>query len=84
MDYLIRAARSTDVDRLVALWHEALPPYGIQAPLRSARHAGCTVAAAALPDDPDERDRWDRLGFSDGAPRMERPVAAERAAARQS
>ena len=51
---------------------------------RSARNTGCTVVEATLPDDPDERNRWERLGFSDGVPRMERPVAAGRAAARQS
>jgi hypothetical protein len=154
VDYLIRAARITDVDRLVALWREALPPHGGSGPmaspdllrqlvylpqasilvaeegrdvvggavlalrpsvkaggyvgtidllavdarrdvdrvstalieelLRSARNKGCTVVEAALPDNPEERDRWDRLGFADGPPRIERPVAADRAAARQS
>lgn len=154
MDYLIRAARITDIDRLVALWHESLPPSGGSGPmasadllrqlvylpqasvlvaeegrevvggavlalrpsvkaggyvgtvdllavdarrdvdrvstalieelLRSARNKGCTVVEAVLPDDPDERNRWDRLGFSGAVPRIERPVAADRAAARQS
>lgn len=151
MDYLIRAARITDIDRLVALWHASLPPDGGSGPmvsadllrqlvylpqasvlvaeearevvggailalrpsvraggyvgtvdllavderhdvdrlttalieelLRSARNKGCTVVEAALPADAGERDRWDRLGFVEAGPRMERPVAAVRAAA---
>jgi hypothetical protein len=89
VDNLIRAARSTDVDRLVALWPEPSPPRGGLGPpvsadlLRSARDKGCTMVEAALPDDLGERDRWARLGFSDGAARLERPAAKGRAAARQ-
>ena len=167
MDYLIRAARITDIDRLVALCDEALPPDGGTGPLpgpvagpgpgpvpgaiasadllrqlvylpqasiliaehgrdmvggavlalrpsvraggyvgtvdllavdarrdvdvitralleellRSARNKGCTVVEAASPDDPIERDRWDRLGFAGAAPLIERPVGPIRATA---
>lgn len=163
VDYLIRAARITDIDRLVALCDEALPPDGGTGPrhgavagpiagpipsadllrqlvylpqasilvaeegrdmvggavlalrpsvraggyvgtvdllavdarrdvdgitralleelLRSARNKGCTVVEAVCPDDPIERDRWDRLGFAGAAPLIERPVAPIRATA---
>jgi predicted N-acetyltransferase YhbS len=157
VDYLIRAARITDIDRFVALCDEALPPNGgsgaiagpilsadllrqlvylpqasvlvaeegrdmvggavlalrpsvraggyvgtvdllavdprrdvdrvttalIEELLRSARNKGCTVVEAASPDDPIERDRWDRLGFAGAGPLIERPVASDRAAARR-
>jgi len=36
VDYLIRAARITDIDRLVALWRESLPPDGGSGPMVSA------------------------------------------------
>jgi len=36
VDYLIRAARITDVDRLVALWDESLPPDGGTGPMVAA------------------------------------------------
>ena len=154
VDYLIRAARITDVDRLVALCHASLPPSGasgaivsadllrqlvhlpqasvlvaeegreliggavlalrpsvraggyvgsvdllavearrdvdriisalIEELLRSARNKGCIVVEAALPEDPEERDRWDRLGFAGAVPHIERQVAADRAVARQT
>ena len=152
MEYLVRAARITDVDRLVALSHESLRRSGGRGPLvaadllrqlvylpqasiivaeegreliggavlalrpsvraggyvgtvdllmvdpqhdvervtaalieealRSARNKGCTVVEAALPEDPEERDRWNRQGFTEAEPLLQRPVAA-RAAARR-
>ncbi len=45
--------------------------------LRSARNKGCAVVEAVLPDDPEERVRWDRLGFREAGPRIERRVASE-------
>jgi predicted N-acetyltransferase YhbS len=154
VDYLIRAARITDMDRFVALCHASFPPAGGSRPvvsadllrqlvhlpqasvlvaeegreligaavlalrpsvraggyvgtvdllavdarrdvdrvstslieelLRSARNKGCTVVEAALPEDPEERDRWDRLGFAGAAPHIERQVAADRAVARHT
>ncbi len=50
--------------------------------LRSARNKGCTVVEAARPEDPEERDRWNRQGFIEAEPLLQRPVAA-RAAARR-
>jgi len=152
VEYLVRAARITDVDRLVALSHESLRRSGGRGPLvaadllrqlvylpqasiivaeegreliggavlalrpsvraggyvgtvdllmvdpqhdvervtaalieealRSARNKGCTVVEAALPEDPEERDRWNRQGFTEAEPLLQRPVAA-RAAARR-
>ena len=151
MEYLVRAARITDVDRLVALSHESLTMSGGRGPLvaadllrqlvylpqasilvaeegrelvggavlalrpsvraggyvgtvdllivdpqhdvervtaalieellRSARNKGCTVVEAACPQDPEERDRWNRQGFTGADPLLQRPVA-DRAARR--
>lgn len=145
MEYLVRAARITDVDRLVALSHESARASGGRGPLvaadllrqlvylpqasiivaeegrelaggavlalrpsvrtggyvgivdlllvdprhdvdrvtealleellRSARNKGCSVVEAARPQDPDTRDRWNRLGFVDADPVLARPVA---------
>jgi predicted N-acetyltransferase YhbS len=36
VDYLIRAARITDIDRLVTLWDESLPPNGGSGPMVAA------------------------------------------------
>jgi len=63
-----------DVDRVT----EAL----IEELLRSARNKGCTVVEAARPEDPEERDRWSRQGFTGGDPLLMRAVA-DRAAARR-
>ena len=52
--------------------------------LRSARNKGCVAVEAMQPDDPDERARWDRLGFGGSGPRIERRVAAERISARRT
>ena len=150
MDYQVRTARITDVDRLVALFAPAVDPGGgplvaadllrqliylpqasvlvaerrrdmlggailalrpsvraggyigsidllvvdpagdvqrvtndlLEEILRSARNKGCTVVEAALPDDPDERARWEDRGFSPGGSLMTRSVVARRASAR--
>ena len=152
MEYLVRAARITDVDRLVALSHESirsssgprsvvaadllrqlvyLPQASIlvaeegrdvvggavlalrpsvraggyvgtvdlllvdsrhdvdrvtealiEECLRSARNKGCTAVEAVRPEDPEERDRWNRYGFVDAAPLLTRPVAVGAAARR--
>ena len=152
MEYLVRAARITDVDRLVALSHESLRRSGGRGPLvaadllrqlvylpqasiivaeegreliggavlalrpsvsaggyvgtvdllmvdpqhdvervtealieevlRSARNKGCTVVEAARPEAPEERDRWNRQGFTEAEPQLQRPIAA-RATARR-
>jgi hypothetical protein len=52
--------------------------------LRSARNKACAVVEAAMPDDPAERTRWERQGFSITGPRISRSVAAARAAARRT
>jgi predicted N-acetyltransferase YhbS len=152
VEYLVRAARITDVDRLVVLSHEAIRTSGGRGPLvaadllrqlvylpqasilvaeegrelvggavlalrpsvraggyvgtvdlllvdprhdvdrvtqalieellRSARNKGCTVVEAVCPEDPEERDRWNRQGFIGADPLLQRPVA-DRAAARR-
>ncbi len=56
-----------DADRVT----EAL----IEEILRSARNKGCALVEATRPDDPEEWVRWDRLGFREAGPRMERRVA---------
>ncbi len=63
-----------DVDRVTEALLEEL--------LRSARNKGCTVVEAARPDDDEERERWNRIGFIDAEPLLQRPVA-DRAAARR-
>jgi len=44
--------------------------------IRSASNEACTVVEAAQPDDPVERSRWDRLGFGQAGPMIERAVGA--------
>lgn len=51
--------------------------------VRSASNKGCTVVEAARPGDPAERTRWERQGFTDTGPLMERGVAAVGATARR-
>jgi predicted N-acetyltransferase YhbS len=63
-----------DVDRVT----EAL----LEEVLRSARNKGCTVVEAAQPEDSEERDRLNRLGFVGADPLLMRPVAAAAAARR--
>jgi predicted N-acetyltransferase YhbS len=152
VEYLVRAARITDVDRLVALSHESVRTAGGRGPLvaadllrqlvylpqasilvaeegrelvggavlalrpsvrsggyvgtvdlllvdsradadrvtealleellRSARNKGCAVVEAARPEDPEERDRLNRIGFVDAEPLLQRPVADRAAAPR--
>jgi GNAT superfamily N-acetyltransferase len=64
-----------DVDRVTDALIEDL--------VRSASNKGCTVVEAARPDDPAERTRWERQGFTDTGPLMERGVAAIGASARR-
>ena len=64
-----------DVERVTELLLEEL--------LRSARNKGCSVVEALRPDDPDSRNRWERLGFTGSAPLIERAVALDRTAARR-
>ena len=152
MEFLVRAARITDVDRLVALSRESLLVPGGRGPLvaadllrqlvylpqasivvaeehrelvggavlalrpsvraggyvgtvdllavdprhdvervtqalieellRSAHNKGCTVVEVARPEDPEERDRWNRQGFIGADPLLQRAVA-DRVAARR-
>lgn len=49
--------------------------------LRSAGNKGCAVVEAALPADPSVRPRWERHGFVEGGPTIQRPVTVARAAA---
>jgi GNAT superfamily N-acetyltransferase len=56
----------------------------IEEALRSAKNKGCVAVEASQPDDPDERARWDRLGFGGAGPRIERRVIAERTSARRT
>jgi GNAT superfamily N-acetyltransferase len=55
----------------------------IEEVVRSASNKGCTVVEAARPDDQSELDRWERHGFSDAGPLMEKQVAAVGATARR-
>jgi GNAT superfamily N-acetyltransferase len=48
----------------------------IEEVIRSARNKGCSVVEAPLSNDPAERTRWERHGFSKSGPRTERQVAA--------
>ena len=51
--------------------------------VRSASNKGCTVVEAARPEDPSEVNRWERKGFSETGPMMEKQVAAVGATARR-
>jgi ribosomal protein S18 acetylase RimI-like enzyme len=51
--------------------------------VRSASNKGCTVVEAARPDDVGEQGRWERHGFSESGPLMEKQVAAVGATARR-
>lgn len=44
--------------------------------VRSASNKGCTVVEAVPPDDPAARTRWEKQGFTETGPLMERNVAA--------
>ena len=64
-----------DADRITAALLEEL--------LRSASNKGCTVVEAERPDDA-TLQHWRGIGFSEGAPRIIRTVAAAGSAARHS
>jgi GNAT superfamily N-acetyltransferase len=49
--------------------------------LRSAHNKACSAVEAVRPDDPAERTRWERQGFTEAGPRIARSVAAGRVAA---
>ena len=44
--------------------------------LRSAHNKACSAVEAVRPDDPAERTRWERQGFTETGPRIARSVAA--------
>jgi GNAT superfamily N-acetyltransferase len=48
----------------------------IEEVVRSASNKGCTVVEAARSDDPVVRSRWERQGFADAGPLLERSVGA--------
>jgi hypothetical protein len=50
--------------------------------LRSASNKGCTVVEADRPDG-ELLERWQRMGFSEAGPRIQRTVAAAGSAARR-
>jgi len=63
-----------DAERITAALLEEL--------LRSASNKGCTVVEADRPDD-ELLQRWQRMGFSEAGPRIQRTVAAAGSAARR-
>jgi GNAT superfamily N-acetyltransferase len=65
-----------DADRITSALIEEL--------VRSASNKGCTVVEAARSEDPAERTRWERQGFAETGPLMEKSVAAVGAAARRT
>ncbi|MDQ6794850.1 MAG: hypothetical protein M3067_08560 [Chloroflexota bacterium] len=52
--------------------------------VRSASNKGCTLVEVARPEGPAERTRWERQGFAESGPRMERAVVAVGATARRA
>jgi GNAT superfamily N-acetyltransferase len=50
--------------------------------IRSASNKGCSLVEAAAPQDPAGRALWERLGFAEAGPHIERGVAAAGAARR--
>jgi Acetyltransferase (GNAT) family. len=64
-----------DADRITEALLEEL--------LRSARNKGCTVVEADRPD-VDALARWQRMGFGEAGPRIQRTVTAAGAAARRT
>jgi predicted N-acetyltransferase YhbS len=65
-----------DADRITEALLEEL--------LRSASNKGCTVVEAERPRDQVVFARWERLGFADAGPRIQRTVAAAGSAARRN
>jgi len=47
--------------------------------IRSAKNKGCVLVEAEPPGDPGERARWERQGFVDTGPLLERPIDQARA-----
>jgi hypothetical protein len=52
--------------------------------IRSAGNKGCSLVEAPLPSDPDTIARWERHGFSQAGPNIERAVKVAGAAGRRS
>jgi GNAT superfamily N-acetyltransferase len=71
---LLVVDREHDAERITAALLEEL--------LRSASNKGCTVVEADRPDD-DVLERWQRMGFQEAGPRIQRTVAAAGSAARR-
>jgi GNAT superfamily N-acetyltransferase len=65
-----------DVDRITEALLEEL--------LRSASNKGCTVVEAERADEADALAGWQRMGFGETGPRIQRPVIAAGAAARRT
>jgi GNAT superfamily N-acetyltransferase len=65
-----------DADRITEALLEEL--------LRSASNKGCTVVEAERPDGADVLPRWQRMGFGEAGPRIQRTVTAAGAAARRT
>jgi predicted N-acetyltransferase YhbS len=73
---LLAVGEAHDVDRVTELLLEEV--------LRSARNKGCSAVQAPQPDDPAERARWERLGFHEAGPLMERAVEPAGGSGRQA
>jgi predicted N-acetyltransferase YhbS len=65
-----------DADRITEALLEEL--------LRSASNKGCTVVEAGRPDDAAVLERWQRMGFGEAGPRIQRTVTAAGVAARRT
>lgn len=70
---LLVVEESPDAERVVDQLIEEL--------LRSARNKGCTVVEVESPAEPALRALWERHGFVEAGPRLERSVAPVRAGA---
>jgi predicted N-acetyltransferase YhbS len=73
---LLAVGAAHDADRVTELLLEEV--------VRSARNKGCAVVEAPQPADPAERTRWERLGFHDAGPLLERAVEPAGAAGRHA
>jgi predicted N-acetyltransferase YhbS len=63
---LLAVGDAHDADRVTELLLEEV--------VRSARNKGCATVQAPQPSDPTERARWERHGFHEAGPQMERDV----------
>jgi hypothetical protein len=70
------SARGQDEDRVTAVLLDEI--------IRSAGNKGCSLVEAPLPSDPDTIARWERHGFSQAGPNIERAVKVAGAAGRRS